>query len=98
MSFGMGRGENQSFKEAGYDLAGYGYYAMYAPAKTSPAILEQYSKALAAGVKDPTVAKRIVSRGMQPTFTTRAELAGIQKKEVELLGPIVKDSGFVPKQ
>jgi tripartite-type tricarboxylate transporter receptor subunit TctC len=87
-----------TFREAGYDLTGNGWYAMYAPAKTSPAILEQYSKALAAAVKDPTVAKRIVSWGMQPTGTTRAELAGIQKKDLELWGPIVKDSGFVPKQ
>jgi tripartite-type tricarboxylate transporter receptor subunit TctC len=90
--------EAPTFKEAGYDLTGNGWYAMYAPAKTPAAILDQYSKALAAGVKDPTVSKRIVEWGMTPTGTTRAELALIQKKDLEHWGPIVRESGFVPKQ
>lgn len=87
-----------SFKRAGYDFSGNGWYAIYAPARTPAAILDSYSKALAEEVRKPAVRERIVKMGLTPTGTTRQELARIQKADYELWGPVIKASGFKPVQ
>jgi tripartite-type tricarboxylate transporter receptor subunit TctC len=88
----------ETFEEAGYKLRGNGWYAMYAPAKTPVALLDQYSKALAAAAKEPGNRARLLALGLQPTGTTREELRAIQKRDMEMWAPIIKASGFRPKQ
>jgi tripartite-type tricarboxylate transporter receptor subunit TctC len=87
-----------TFKEAGFDIKGNGWYAMYAPAKTPAAILEQYSQTLAAGVSAPDTRQRLIAMGLQPTGTTRARLAEIQKADSEFWRPLIIASGFKPQQ
>lgn len=87
-----------TMEQAGFKLSGNGWYAMYATAKTPAAILDQYSKALADGVKSEETRKKLVAMGFQPTGTTRQELSVIQKRDHEFWGPIIKSSGFSPKQ
>ncbi len=87
-----------TFQEAGFDMRGNGWYAMYAPARTPAALLDQYSSALAAGVNAPETKERLIGMGFQPTGTTRARLAEIQKADSEFWRPIILASGFRPQQ
>lgn len=87
-----------TFKEAGYAIEGTGWYGVYAPAKTPAGIVEPITKALAAAVRKPEVRERLLAFGLQPTGTTGAELARIQKADSELWAPAVTASGFTPEQ
>jgi len=86
-----------TFQEAGFDMRGNGWYAMYAPARTPVAVLEQYSRALADGVGTPDTRQRLLAMGLQPTGTSRARLAEIQKADSELWRPLIAASGFKPQ-
>lgn len=85
-----------TFEQAGFKLRGNGWYAMYAPARTPVATLDLYSKAIADVARDPANRERFLKLGLQPTGTTRAELARIQKQDLDYWGPIIAASGFKP--
>ena len=87
-----------TFKEAGYDIVGSGWYGVFAPAKTPPETVEKLRGALAAGVQSPPIKERLLAVGLQPTGTTAAELGRVQKADSELWAPAVKASGFTPEQ
>ena len=87
-----------TFKEAGYDIVGSGWYGVFAPAKTPPETVEKLRAALAAGVQSPPIKERLLAVGLQPTGTTAAELGSVQKADLELWAPAVKASGFTPEQ
>jgi tripartite-type tricarboxylate transporter receptor subunit TctC len=87
-----------TFKEAGYDILGTGWYGFFAPAGLAPGQVEKLSAALAAGVRQPQIKERLLALGLQPTGTTAAELGRIQKADSELWAPAVKASGFTPAQ
>ena len=87
-----------TFKEAGYDIVGTGWYGVFAPAGLAPDGVEKLSAALAAGVRVPRTKERLLAVGLQPTGTTAAELGRIQKADSELWAPAVKASGFTPDQ
>jgi tripartite-type tricarboxylate transporter receptor subunit TctC len=87
-----------TFKEAGYDILGTGWYGFFAPAGLAPDRVEKLSAALAAGVRVPRIKERLLAVGLQPTGTTAAELGRIQKADSELWAPAVKASGFSPDQ
>ena len=87
-----------TFKEAGYDIVGSGWYGVFAPAKTPPETVEKLRAALAAGVQSPPIKERLLAVGLQPTGTTAAELGSVQKADSELWAPAVKASGFTPEQ
>ena len=87
-----------TFKEAGYAIEGTGWYGAFAPAGTPPDLVEKLSKVLAAAVRAPQTRERLLAFGLQPTGTTAAELAAIQKADSELWAPAVKASGFAPDQ
>jgi tripartite-type tricarboxylate transporter receptor subunit TctC len=87
-----------TFKEAGYDIQGTGWYGIYAPAKTPPDIVARLNAAIVAAVKTREVGERLLAFGLQPTGTSAAELARIQKADSELWAPAVKASGFTPEQ
>jgi tripartite-type tricarboxylate transporter receptor subunit TctC len=90
--------EVPTFREAGYDIQGSAWFAAFAPAKTPPAIVDRYSKIMAAAVRVPEVKERLLKFGLQPTGTTAAELAAIQKADSARWEPAVKASGFTPVQ
>jgi tripartite-type tricarboxylate transporter receptor subunit TctC len=90
--------EVPTFREAGYDLVATSWYAMFAPAKTPRALIDRYSKVIAAAVHAPDVVPKLHKFGLTPTGTTADELATIQKRDAALWGPPVKASGFVAAQ
>ncbi len=87
-----------TFKQAGYDIEGSGWYGVFAPAKTPPEMVARLNGAVVAAIKTPLVQERLLAFGLQPTGTSAAELAKIQKADSELWAPAVKASGFTPEQ
>ena len=47
---------------------------------------------------EPSIRERVLKVGLDPTGTTPAELAEIQKSDHDYWGPIIKASGFKPEQ
>jgi tripartite-type tricarboxylate transporter receptor subunit TctC len=90
--------EAPTFKEAGFDLVGESWYAVYAPAKTPAGVVTRLNKAIVAAVQSPDVTEKLKAFGLVATGTTPAELAAIQKADSERWAPAVKASGFKPEQ
>jgi tripartite-type tricarboxylate transporter receptor subunit TctC len=87
-----------TFREAGFNIEGTSWFAAFAPGKTPADIVERYSAIMAAAVRAPEVKERLLAYGLQPTGTTAAELAAIQKADSERWAVAVKASGFTPQQ
>jgi tripartite-type tricarboxylate transporter receptor subunit TctC len=87
-----------TFKEAGYDMpaATPSWYALFAPAATPDPAAERLSQAAVAAIKDPTLNKRLIDMGLQPTGYGPAELARIMRADYENWGPVINASGFKP--
>lgn len=86
------------FEDEGFDSRATGSFPVWAPARTPAAILDQYNKILVEAVHLPELEAKLLAIGYQPTGTTRARLAELQKADSDLWGPIVKASGFSPEQ
>ena len=67
-----------TFKQAGYDIEGSGWYGVYAPAKTPPDVVAQLNKAIVAAVRPAPVQEKLLAFGLVPAGTTATELRKIQ--------------------
>jgi tripartite-type tricarboxylate transporter receptor subunit TctC len=83
-----------TFREAGFDIEGTSWFAAFAPVKTPADTVDRYSAIMAAAVRIPEIRERLHAYGLEPTGTTAAELAAIQKADSERWAPAVKASGF----
>jgi tripartite-type tricarboxylate transporter receptor subunit TctC len=90
--------EVPTFKEAGYDIEGAGWYGIYAPAKTEPEMIERLNRAIVAAIQSPQVKERLLAFALNPTGTSPSEFARIQKADSDLWAPAVRASGFTPEQ
>ncbi len=87
-----------TFREAGYDIEGAGWYGVYAPAATPADVVDRLNAAIVAAVNAPATKERLLAFGLVPTGTSATELAKIQQADSELWAPAVKASGFTPEQ
>jgi tripartite-type tricarboxylate transporter receptor subunit TctC len=87
-----------TFKEAGFDIQGSGWYAVYAPAKTPRAEIDRLAKALIDAVKMPDITEKWANMGLEPTGLGPEDTARITKADYERWGPVIKASGFKPDQ
>ncbi len=87
-----------TFAETGYDLKASGWYGMFAPAKTPADMIATLNKVMVDAVKSPEVMERLLAIGLQPTGTTAAEMAAIQKQDSAFWAPAVKASGFTAEE
>ena len=85
-----------TFAENGYAIHGHGWHGLYAPAKTSAEVVARLNAAVVAAIRKPEIQERLTTLGLQPTGTSPAKLAEIQKADTAFWGPIVKASGFKP--
>lgn len=85
-----------TFREAGYDIAGEGWYAFYGPAGMSPSKAAELSHALQAVATEPDIRDKLQTLGFVPTGTSGDTLAKIQSDDRALWVPAIKDSGFKP--
>ena len=83
-----------TFKESGYDIEGSAWYAMFAPAGTPKAAVDQVSKAAIDATHAPDVRQKIESFGLEATGLGPAELAKILKSDYDKWGPVIRASGF----
>ena len=87
-----------TFKEAGYDIEGTGWYGVFAPAKTPPDMVERLNKAHRGRGADAAGEGAAAGLRAGADRHLAAELAQIQKADSELWAPAVKASGFTPEQ
>jgi tripartite-type tricarboxylate transporter receptor subunit TctC len=90
--------EVPTFKEAGYDIEGSGWYGVFAPAGTAVDVVVRLNAAVVGAVQTPQVRERLLAFGLVPTGTSAAEQGRIQKADSELWAPAVRASGFSPEQ
>ena len=84
-----------TFKEQGFpDAVGQGWFAMYAPAKTPAAVIDEINKALNKALAHPEVRERFATLGLEAGGGTPADLQKIMLEDAKRWGPIVKKSGF----
>ncbi len=85
-----------TFREAGYDIVGTGWYGMFAPAKTAPETIARFNALIVAAVQSPDLKERMLAFGLQPTGTAADEFAKIVQTDLAFWGPPIKASGFTP--
>ena len=77
---------------AGFEC--YTWNAIFAPARTSPAIVQALNQAIDKAMADPNVIKRLEDAGVDPTpGSTPEKLAEFVKRELAKWAPIIKASG-----
>jgi tripartite-type tricarboxylate transporter receptor subunit TctC len=84
-----------TFKELGYpDIVGQGWFAMYAPAKTPTAAIDEINKALNKALSHPDVRERFASLGLEAGGGSPADLQKAMSDDAKRWAPVVKKSGF----
>jgi tripartite-type tricarboxylate transporter receptor subunit TctC len=78
-------------RELGYPtLEADGWNGFFAPAKTPREVIDRLQKEIAAAVRAPDVAKRLMDIGAEPVGSSPAEQDAILKRQVEQFRPIIK--------
>jgi tripartite-type tricarboxylate transporter receptor subunit TctC len=67
-------------------------YALLAPAKTPPAIVDKLQSELAQYFKSPAATERLLSLGVEPVASSPRELAAAMDYEMTRLGKIIKEA------
>lgn len=87
--------EVPTFRELGYaDGVGTGFYALYAPPKTSDAIISQWNQAMRQVLAMPDVQEKLRAMGMDPGASTPEEVTRQTAQGAAKWGPIIRASGF----
>ena len=87
--------EVPTFVEAGLKgVEGTSWFAVYAPAKTPPATIQQLNAAINKALQNPELRERFGKLGLEPTGGSPADLAAIMKRDSERWAPVIKASGF----
>ena len=76
---------------AGFDLSL--FVAAYAPAGTPPAIVDRLQKEIAAVIRQPDVAEKLIAQGQTPVGSTPAELAAVLARETPIWADLIRQSG-----
>src|SRR5215831_18183768 len=66
------------------------WYALFAPAKTPPAVLAALNEAVRKTLATPSVNEKIVASGAVPAASSPAELGALLKRDTEKWGALVK--------
>lgn len=85
-----------TLKEVGIDLEVPLWFAVYAPAATPPALVDQMRQAIHAALATPAAKAQLARLGLVPSPSGSAELLVVQRRESDMWAPIVKASGFTP--
>jgi tripartite-type tricarboxylate transporter receptor subunit TctC len=84
-----------TFREQGFaNIVGGGWFAMYAPPKTSSTEIERVNRALNKALAMPDVAEKLASFGLEAGGGTPADLVKLTDTDSARWAPIVKASGF----
>lgn len=84
-----------TFQEQGYrDIVLSDWFGFFVVSKTPSAQVQRLSTALQAALGTPTVIKTMQERGLEPRWSTSAELAARLKSNMQQWQPIVKSFNF----
>ena len=84
-----------TFSEAGLrGVEGTGWFALFAPAKTPAATLQQLNAAVNKALASAELRERFAKLGLEPSGGSVADLSAIMKRDTERWAPVVKASGF----
>lgn len=72
------------------------WYALFAPAKTPPAVVEALNKAVRATLTNPAVRERLLQSGTEPAPSSSAELARLLKNDTEKWAKLIKIKNIKP--
>jgi tripartite-type tricarboxylate transporter receptor subunit TctC len=70
------------------------WYALYAPAKTTAAIIKKLTAELTSTLNDDAVSQRLVANGAEPRPSTPAELTAFMRDESERLRKVIVAAGI----
>ena len=73
------------------------WYALFAPAKTPPAVLAALNDAVRKTLAAPAVNEKIVASGAVPAPSSSTELAALLKRDTEKWGALVKAKKITPE-
>jgi tripartite-type tricarboxylate transporter receptor subunit TctC len=85
-----------TLKELGIDVDVPLWFAVYAPAATPAETLDKLRQAIHAALATPAAKQRLAQLGLTPAPSGSAELLVIQRRELDMWGPVVQASGFTP--
>lgn len=85
-----------TFQEQGFNIQGYGWFGVFAPAKTPDDFVNRAARVLADAIRSPQGKARLETFGMEPIGSTPEELQRIQRADFEFWTPVVRASGFKP--
>ena len=80
---------------AGYDMSHWN--ALYVPAATPPAIVNRLNELMKMALAKESVKRFATQNGIEPFYTSPAELGAFQAIEVERWGRIIKAAGIQPE-
>jgi len=82
--------DEQGYREVYAD----NWYALFAPARTPPAVIAKLNSAYAAALNDPEVARKLLAAGAIPAPSTPEELTELLKAELTRWGKIIRERGI----
>jgi tripartite-type tricarboxylate transporter receptor subunit TctC len=85
-----------TLKELGIAVEVPSWFAVYAPAATPPALLDQLRQAIHARLATPEARAQLARLGLVPAPSGSAELLAVQRRESDMWAPVVQASGFTP--
>ena len=84
-----------TLKEQGYpNMVAQGWFAMYAPAKTPPALIEAANRAMNKALVQADVLDRFAKLGLEAGGGSAADLAALERSSSARWAPVVKATGF----
>ncbi len=84
-----------TLKEQGNpNMVAQGWFAMYAPAKTPPAVIEAMNRSLNKALKHPDVLDRFAKLGLEAGGGSAAELTALERSSTARWAPVVKATRF----
>lgn len=76
----------------GYEVSA--WYGLFAPAGTSPAIVQRLQAEVVSALKDPALLQRLSALGAEPAGSTPEELSRFVRSEYEKWGKVVRQAGI----
>jgi len=73
------------------------WYAIFAPAKTPPAVISALNEAVRKTLATPAVSEKLLSSGAVPSASSPQDLAAVLKRDTEKWGKLIKAQKITPE-